>query len=776
MKKYLLLLRAICKNQKGNLLGVFFMIFISMLALFGSYTLFSSGRESVSSEMDRLGYGDFTIWTSSVTDEVIAEIESIPDVGTLNTQALVYAGYEINGQYSDDEGQLLTYDEAIPYRFIDSEGQMIRTPEIETGSIYISPAMASTYEVKVGDTIRFELSRSNGIKSFNVAGYFADGFMGSSMIDMKSFLISAVDMEDVIYIINHANSADVLGKQGNMIHISKAENSPLSDAAVYSEIQESTQIPLYTEFTYQKASILEFMLLLQNILAGFLMIFSMVLFAVSLVMISHNISGMLTQQEKNIAILKTIGLQGNGIRNVYLLLYELLVTVAIICGMLPSGLLSSQIAKGMVSSTGFRIQIKIPLLYEIVIFIFVLLILFLFLWIRTKKILFIAPIKVIRCTDAKNKGIQSKLRKRTMVIDLAIREVLSGWKKYISVVIISTILVLFLSVVGKMGTWLGPNGEGLMNSFSVAEHDLGVQPFNNTVPMDEIERIINWYSPIEDTYELAMENVTLEGHEYTANVLDDTKWFHIIEGSVCDENSILITDTIASEQDINIGDSVRIASDGRMESYTVSGIYQCANGMGSNIGMSKAGYSKIGDITGYIWCKHYILQDGSVRDYAMKYLQEHYQGIDVHTNSWSGLAGIVQVMHLLIVVLYLISALFILVATSLITSKLIQSETENMAIYRSMGLSTEKIRISFALRFALVTIIGAIIGIISSQLIGNLLIGQVFKTFGIGEFSPAFSIFGAIAPGIIVLLIFSFFAWAFSYKIAKISIINLMKN
>lgn len=64
MKKYLILLRAICKKQTGNLLGIFFVILISMLVLFGSYTLLSSGRESISSEMERLGFGDFTIWTS----------------------------------------------------------------------------------------------------------------------------------------------------------------------------------------------------------------------------------------------------------------------------------------------------------------------------------------------------------------------------------------------------------------------------------------------------------------------------------------------------------------------------------------------------------------------------------------------------------------------------------------------------------------------------------------------------------------------------------------
>lgn len=75
-----------------------------------------------------------------------------------------------------------------------------------------------------------------------------------------------------------------------------------------------------------------------------------------------------------------------------------------------------------------------------------------------------------------------------------------------------------------MGTWLGPNGEGLMNTFSVADHDLGVQPFNASVPMDKIEMVINWYSPIQETYELATQSVNVNGRGYTANVLNDTEW------------------------------------------------------------------------------------------------------------------------------------------------------------------------------------------------------------------------------------------------------------
>lgn len=144
-----------------------------------------------------------------------------------------------------------------------------------------------------------------------------------------------------------------------MLHISKNPSSVLSDTAFYEEVQEHTELARYMDFTYRKDSILNCMLLLQNTVSGFLMIFSVVLFVICLIMIRHSLTLVIEQEKSDMEI-----------------------------------------------------------------------------------------------------------------------------------------LTVFLSVIGHMGAWLGPNGEGLMNSFNVAEHDLGVQPLNQTIPMDEIERVINWYSPV----------------------------------------------------------------------------------------------------------------------------------------------------------------------------------------------------------------------------------------------------------------------------------------
>lgn len=770
-----LLLRAAVKKQKGSILGIFFLVLMLSLCLFSSLTLYTSGVSSVAEEMYRLGFGDFTVWTENQPESLIEEIAGLSDVESITEQPLIFAGYEVGGDYSDNEGQLIVFDGTVPYHFISEDGTSAAAPEIRQGTVYISPAMTSSFDVKAGDTIRFELARSHGIYELTVAGYFADAFMGSSMIDMKSFLISETDRNEMLSVIESAGTNDALGRRGAMLHITQREDSALTAMEFQRLIQEQTTVGRCTAFTYRQASILSYMLLLQNILSGFLIAFSAVLLAICLVVIGHNLSAVVEQEKQDMAILRTIGLNGSVLRGSYLLLYGGAALPGLLLGLCCAPSIAGWIAGGMVSSTGILVDIVFPSRLLLPLFLAIILLFAAFLFLKTRRVLSITPLQTIR-KAVPQKRIKTAIRKRFLLFDLAVRELCSGSRRYAVLALIAALLTVFLSVIGRMGTWLGPNGEGLMNAFSVAEHDLGVQPFNSDVPMDEIERVIAWYSPIQETYELAMQSVTVNGLEYTANVLDDTDWFHVLRGKVCDGDEILITDTVASELELSVGDSVQVASGGRMENYTVSGVYQCANGMGSNIGMSIAGYSKIGDITGFIWCCHYVLKNGAVRDYAMKYLQENYRGIDVHTNSWSGLDGIVFVMHLLIVVIYLIAAGFILITVILSASKLLRAETGSMAVYKSMGLSTASLRVSFAIRFLLAVIPGTIIGLVLAGLWADTVIGVIFHMFGIGEFHSGFSLLGDFLPLLIIPALFFCFAFIFSARLKQISIVTLLSE
>ncbi len=777
MGKYKILFHAAVEKQKKSMAGIAFLMFVAAVCLFTSLILSESGTVSVTQEMERLGFGMFTAWVSGDGETAAGEIKSLPDVEEVTVQPLIFAGYEVNGKHSDDEGQLLVPDEVVPYRFISERGESVNDQTIERGNIYISPAMKSGFDVKIGDRIRFEFSRAGEKRSkeFTVAGFFADGFMGSSMIDMKSFLISGEDRKECLEILSGAAEYDRLGEVGAMLHVFQKEDSGMTVSDFQKQVLTETELPLYTKFTYGFSTIASYMLLLQNILTGFLLTFSGVLLLVTLLVISHSLSSVIEQDRGDIAAFKMIGLSGNQIRAVYLEIYGGALLFGFLAGLLVSVLLAGVLAKNMVSSTGMLTHLHVPIVPVVLFFLGLLAAFALFLLIQTARIIKITPMLAIR--EAKGSSrVMTGFHKNKLSLWLALREVLAGKKRYVGIFLISFVLVMFLGIVDRMAGWVGLEGEGLMNAFSVADHDLGVQPMNQTVPMDEIERVIEWYSPIQETYELAMQPVTVNGQAYTANVLRETEYFHLLKGSVCGGNEILITDTVAEEQGLSVGDRVQVAGEGRMEEYTVSGIYQCANGMGNNIGMSIAGYSKIGDVTGYIWCRHYILENGMVKDYAMKYLQESYSGIDVHTNSWSGLDGIVRVMHLLTVALYVLSVVFIVVTVAMAAGKLLQAETGTLAVYKSLGISTGLLRCSFAFRFLLVVMAGAVLGGIATVFGADPLITAVFRRFGIGEFSAGSSPAGTILPIVVVPAVFTVSAWLFSAKVSRVSIKDLISE
>lgn len=100
----------------------------------------------------------------------------------------------------------------------------------------------------------------------------------------------------------------MLGKSGAMVHVFQKEGSVLSSVEFNAGIQENTDISLYTEFSYRQESVLGYMLLLQNILCGFLIAFSVVLTAVCLIVTGHSLSSLIEQDKRDMAALKTVSI------------------------------------------------------------------------------------------------------------------------------------------------------------------------------------------------------------------------------------------------------------------------------------------------------------------------------------------------------------------------------------------------------------------------------------------------------------------------------------
>ncbi len=775
---------AVSRRHKGSLTGIFFLVFLLSLSLVSVMTVWRNSGQYVEKEMERLGFGNMTAWVTGISDiEGLAdEIGALSGVGKTGTQPVIFSEYEVNGQESDSEGQLVVYEpDRYPYKiFADHlEGYEPEAARIESGEIYVPPSLQSMFGVQIGDEIRFPIARNGGEKVFLVKGWFEDPFMGSSMIGMKSFLICSQDYEDIVRKLE-GSGIDALARAGFMLHIFKAPSERLDMAQWSAVTGRETSLLQYMEFAHSDTAIYGFMMTLQNVFTGLLMAFVLVLVLVCFVVMGHSISASMEQDMVDTGILKTIGFTTKKLQQIQMLVFLAPVFAGLVTGALAAIPIASAVGQMTITTTGIRIPSLIPLLFCIPALILVLGLLAGFVYLKTAGMERITPLKAICNTgnrESVRSGRHSPVYKKGLCFWLALRQIETGKRRYLGNCFIAILLVFFSSLIGRIDSWLGPDGKGLMDAFNPADLHIAAQPMGNTTGED-IERTIRLYTDITDQYMLAMPSVSVEGMDYTANVITEPERFHMLQGQTCmAPDEIVLTEFVAADLGVGIGDTVLAGAGFGSSEYRVSGIYQCANDMGANVGLSREGYQKIGQETANMWCVHYFLEDAGAQPQVMQALESAYGGdVYLHENSWPGLYGILSAMELLMYFMYGVVLIMIFVITVLSGSKLLAMEQKDMGIYRSFGLTAGSLRVSFALRFGMVSFLGAVIGLLGSALFTDGLVAALLRMFGISNFSSHPDMENVLLPALAVIGAFTIFAWFIGRRIRTDKLVGLVFN
>lgn len=584
------------------------------------------------------------------------------------------------------------------------------------------------------------------------------------MIGMKSFLVSEATLTEAQAMLENAG-IDGLAREGGMIHITAADTS-ITAGELNQTLYENTSLASYADFLYSADTIAGFMMTLQNVFTGFLAAFVLILLAVTFVVVWYSLGSAMERDTRNMGILKTMGMTGRTLQRIWIFQYLIPALAGIVSGIAAAVPVSWQAGRLMVTTTGIWIRPRFPIGFLAAAMAVLLTLMVSFLYYRTGKIGTISPMDAIRSnphSPVSKTGFRLSVKKEGMELWLALRQLLEGKKRYISVCLTALLLVFFASMAGRLDAWLGPDGQGLMDAFNPADLDLAVQPVN-VVEMSEIERLIEQYTEITDQYSLAMPDVAVEGLDYTANVITEPERFHILSGrTILQENEIVVTEFVAADLEIGVGGTVSVAYQGNAAEFIVVGIYQCANEMGANVGMSREGFGRIGTETENMWCNHYFLQDTTRKAEIITRLEETYgSGVYIHENSWPGLEGILTAMKVLLTGFYLTAALFTLTVTVLTASRLLAVEQKDMGIYRSMGFSGERLRRSFAVRFGVVSLIGAAGGVLFSAAVTDSLVGLVLRSNGISNFHSQPDTATVLFPAAVIAAMF----WAFSYLYA----------
>ena len=560
--------------------------------------------------------------------------------------------------------------------------------------------------------------------------------------------------EDFTYLRKSISSLQEKGvktehSSGQILHVYEEGGASIPSAKeLQMKINKETKIQNYAYNTYTRFAISSFMLSIQNIFIGVLIGFVFVLLLVAVIIIGHSISSTIEQTYVDLGILKAVGFTNRSLCAVQCLQYFTIRGMGLILGLACATPLVRSINQLIILVTGIIIPSTIPLKLATIAFGTVLLFLLLFVVFKVQKIGNIKPIVAIRGGREEvffTNRFQPKIYAKGLQFFMAVRQIFAVKKQYIGILVITMLMVFFLSICGKASNWLGPNGEGLKSSMGVASVE-------------------------GKTYDAITVSAQLNHADYIMNVISKPQYIHMIEGHYCKyDNEIVITSMVAKELKLKIGDRVDVSAGGDNKSYIISGINECANDMGANFTISEAGYKRIATVDSSMYTS-YVLEDSSQKAELIKAINHKYKSkIIMDKNDWSGIDGIVGATKALTILMYAICIIFILVVVFMTGGKVLYREQHDLGMYKALGFLSSKLRISFALRFALVAVVGATLGCILGNVLTDPIMSMAFKLMGVENFSTTVTLSGILMPIGLVVGIFFLAAFLLAARIKKTS-------
>lgn len=793
--KYITLLKANIKKQKGSFIGISVLFILISVCVGTVFTIWLNSEKHVKDKYDELEYGDVCYWIydNSKLDEIIKQINDNENVEKLVVQEHIAANYCANGIESDNGALLLPYAEGnLKYSILNNS--MTKTEDkyfdLKKGEILINPAFSELFDCHIGDKISINITPDVSIE-FTAAGYYEDALMGSAMMGFKSMMISQEDYNELSQKIKELESESdketAHSDNGVMLHVFK-QNDDMAVNEFQKVLSESTEIDNYSSFAYSRNSMENFMMILQNIFAAFLIVFVIILLVVAVVIIGHSIKSAIEQDFVDIGILKALGFSKMTLRILQVYQYIIAVIIGMLIGIPLSIIISSEINRGIITTTGLLVPDRLPMLEISAVFVGLILFIVIYSFVKSRKIEKITPVCAIRngMEDVYfGSRVNVPICKKGLLLSLAFRQFNTRRKQYISILIITLLLVFFLSLGVRLDSWIGDDGSNLINFFQDVEMDLwvaskneGVEVQLNTEMEREISEVIEKYTDINRKFEYyGGVRIKINGSDHPCNIISNPEYFKLIKGRTCKyENEIVITEILSEDLGVKIGDYVTVTWEDKSEKYIVSGYYECANDVGLNFAMSSEGFKRISDDEKYKGDLTYDLKDTTNIDKIVEELESKFgDKIAVEKNTGWGAAKVIkQAMDVVSMFMYILITIFILIVVIMTGSKILYREKHDMGIYKAVGIDSRKLRLMFSLRFGMITVIGSVLGICLSAAINDRIVSYVIRMAGVSRFTTNISLLEAFIPMLMVTCMFMAFAYLASGRIKRVNLQQLI--
>lgn len=691
------------------------------------------------------------------TDAGITSMENLllsePSVNEYRTEpqiAVIQDNFTINGEKAFDfnnAGMILSLDNTI-LNYFDEDNNVIT--EVKKGEVYITGTLLKESGLHPGDTITLE--HEGTILELTIAGSVKDALLGSNLMGNPRFIIHPDDYEKL-----WSNETIQQLYSVSIYYINTEDINTLKDAVSGADgILFDGDISL-VRTTY----------VINMIIAGILLVVSIGLILVSFTVLRFTIGFTITEEFREIGVMKAIGIGNPAIRSLYITKYLAIAVVGAAIGFATSVPFGNMLLKSV--SENMVLGNKNGLMINFLCSVGVVAIILLFCYSCTKKVNKLSPIDAVRNGQTGERfGRKSilhlgKSRLNTTVF-LALNDIFSNPKQFGIITAVFSICLILVMILANTANTLC--SDKLMPLFGMTYSDVyyvstanAVRMMNNGLGDDIVYEILH---EIEDTLAengMPAECITEVQYKYPISFNGRSinlsfqqgkgtradEYFYPEGSAPSNEYEIALTPRAAELIGAEIGDTVSLNVGGEEKEYMITALFSTFNQMGEfgrlHEDVKTNMYESIASMAIQInFTDHPDDSEIARRIDTLKEIfgsEEFYTG-DEFVDICTGASDTMRtVEYMLLIITVIITAL----VTVLMERTFITKEKSEIALMKAVGFGNGKIIAQHTLRFCFVIITAAALSAILCLPLTQLCIDPVFHLLG-----PSYSIEYQINP------------------------------
>lgn len=617
-----------------------------------------------------------------------------------------------------------------------SDGSILET--VGQGEFYMAEGKADAFGIDVGDKLTIEV---NGVsRELVLADKIKDALFGSSQFTIARYIISE---EDFACFRSAENAEEYYG--GTLVYLYSSD--------METALPQIKPLVDNSALTMDRA-FMKFFYIFDMIVVGVLLVVSILLIVIAFVVLRFTISFTLSEEFREIGVMKAIGIGNFKIRGLYLVKYMGLSIIGAAVGLALSFPFGKMIMD--VSSQTIIVGNQSPILINFLCAVLVIAVILLFCYGCTGKVKKLTPIDAIRNGQTgerfRKKSLMGLGKSRLPVTPfLALNDIVSSPRRY-SIITLTFFLCLALLLM-LSATVSTMNSNSLATAFGGADCDIYL---DNTIisecmledgrerlekHLNKIERILEENGIPGKCYQEMVFTLPVSFGENESNIsiyqgTGSTMDMYEYTAGIAPRNTdeIAITRIAADKLDADIGDTVTVKTIDGDKEYIISAFFQSINMQGSGIRLHSDEYINYVQAAGGTDMQIAFTDypDSREIERRVEEIRKIFPDYNIRTcaEAVADMLGITETLGAVksfVVVLSILLAAFI---TVLMERSFIAKEQGEIALMKAVGIRNGKIYTYHALRFLFVGMITVIIGEIFAMPLTHLCIDPIFKMMG----------------------------------------------